>query len=59
MRSSLIVLLPFICLAIVSYGQPTAKVEWQPGQSLSFKHQGVISGDLSDNQINKLVRSFK
>jgi hypothetical protein len=29
MRSSLIVWLPFLCLPIVSYGQPTAKVEFK------------------------------
>lgn len=35
------------------------KVELQPGQSLFFKHQVVIGGDLSDDQINKLAQSFK
>ncbi len=35
------------------------RVELQPGQSLLFKHQVTIGGDLSDSQINQLAQSFK
>ncbi len=34
------------------------KVELKPGEELIFKHQLLIGGDLSDDDINKLAQSF-